>query len=275
MTQQVSTANVVLFVALSFLCVDIMADWQGYQRCPKPIHKWLLSSYALLALLLLVGLIAARLTPTTTEAGHFLLNARPKGSALKLMFSCTWLVLVPLFTAWSALGTAWAYEVQTQAPHCLPSSMHLTFLVVWQVVSYAWIIFYGGMGLMSFVAERKVRQAEQDLRDLEDPDTVERWGNVGSLDGYTSLPTKMASGGLNPSQIKGLSGVSLYCQVAGAPEEDCPICLTPLKAGESIRELGGCCHAFHRPCIDLWLLRSCECPCCKQKVSAPEAVAAR
>mmetsp|Transcript_7406 Transcript_7406/g.10677 ORF Transcript_7406/g.10677 Transcript_7406/m.10677 type:complete len:273 (-) Transcript_7406:284-1102(-) len=268
MTQQVSTANTVLFCALSFLCVDIVADWDGYQRCPKPIHKWLLSSYALLALLLLVGLAAAKLS--STEAGHFLLNARPKGAAMKFMFSCTWLVLVPLFTAWSALGTAWAYEVQTRAPSCLPSSMHLTFLVVWQVVSYAWIVFYGGMGFMSWMAERKVRQAEQDLRDLEDPDIVERWGPVGTLEGYTSLPAKMASSGLTPGQIKQLPGVSKFCCSPTNCEQDCPICLNSLAEGETVRELCGCCHVFHRSCIDLWLLRSSDCPLCKQTVGVPD-----
>lgn len=205
MAQQVSSPNVVLFLALSYLCFDLVADWGGCGRCPKPVHKWLLASYVLLALLLAVGLLATILS--SGQAGHFLLHARPKGAVMKLIFSATWLVLVPLFTAWSALGTVWAWDVVTRAPDCVPSSMHLAFLVVWQVVSWAWIIFYVGMGAMSSLAERRVRRAEQDLRDLEDPDVVARWGHIGTLDGYTSLPAQMAKDGLTPAQIRRLPGV--------------------------------------------------------------------
>jgi len=245
------------------LAFDILADWDGYTTCPKPVHKWMLSSYVLLALLLAVD-IAAKKTPSG-GATCFLLNARPKGAAMKFMFSCTWLLLVPLFTAWSALGTAWAWEVQTRAPHCLPSSTHLFLLIVWQVVSWAWVLFYSAMGFMSWRVERRVRRAEQDLRELEDPDLVARWGHVGNLDGYSQLPAKMASGGLTPAQIRGLPGVATHSESQGCSGE-CPICLTGVIAGETVRKLPGCCHVFHRSCIDLWLLRSSECPLCKQSV---------
>jgi len=30
-------------------------------------------------------------------------------------------------------------QVMTEAPHCMPSGMHLAFLLIWQVLSYAWI----------------------------------------------------------------------------------------------------------------------------------------
>jgi len=265
---QPSTANVILFAALAFLCVDITLDWDGFSRCPKPIHKWLLSSYLLLALLVLMGLVAAQLS--SGEDGHFLLNARPKGAVLQFMFSCTWLILVPLFVAWSVVGTMWGWEVQTTAPHCVPSSMHLFFLVVWQLVSFSWVIFYLGMGFMSCRAERRVRRAEQDLRDLEDPDLVQRWGHVGTLEGYSALPTAMASGGLTPAQIRSLPGEGIYGEgdVVCNPceEEDCPICLTALQAGEKVRRLGACGHVFHRACIDLWMIRSTDCPLCKTSV---------
>jgi len=265
---QVSSANAVLFVALSFLCIDIVLDWDGFSRCPKPIHMWLLSSYLLLAVLVLMGLVAAQVN--SGEVHHFLLNARPKGAVMKFMFSCTWLVLVPLFIAWSAVGTMWAWEVQSKAPYCMPSSMHLTFLAVWQVVSYCWVFFYVGMGVMSCRAERRVRRVERDLRDLEDPDLVARWGRVGNLEWYSSLPTAMASGGLTPAEIRALPGEGIYGEgdLACSPcaEEDCAICLNGMKAGDRVRKLGNCNHVFHSACIDLWMFRSAECPLCKKGV---------
>ena len=56
----------------------------------------------------------------------------------------------------------------------------------------------------------------------------------------------------------------------------CAICLEPFEAGDVLRELP-CSHAFHRRCIDCWLLgtrssRACctdTCPVCKARVGHP------
>lgn len=55
---------------------------------------------------------------------------------------------------------------------------------------------------------------------------------------------------------------------AGPDEAACAICLMPMCAGDVVRIIHRCSHAFHRPCIDRWLLtrRAC-CPLCNYRLS--------
>jgi len=261
--QQVATSDIVLVVTLTYLAFDICCEWEGFASCPKPIHKWLLVSYLLVVMTRIVVSIAA--ASQTPESGSFLINFRQKGTMSKFLFSLVWLVLVPLFAMWTALGSLWTWELLSESPQCMPSGMHLASLLVCQVLSYAWIFVYSGLGALACSLERRLRRAETDLQDLQDADVMQRWGDVGRLDGYTSLPATMKGGCLSPGQIKQLSGASIRSE-GEATEEDCPICLTSICCGDSVRQLTGCKHVFHRACVDLWLLRSSECPMCKQRV---------
>jgi len=261
--QQVATSDIVLVVSLAYLAFDICLEWDGFSSCPKPIHHWLLVSYGLLATSRAVVSIAA--ASQTPESGSFLINYRQKGSMAKFLFSFMWLIIVPVFAMWSVLGSVWTWQLLSESPQCMPSGMHLAFLLIWQALSYAWIFVYSGLGAMACSLERRVRRVEADLHDLEDADTVQRWGHAGRLEGYTSLPSTMNGGCLTPGQIKRLSGASI-CSEGEAADQDCPICLTSICCGESVRQLTGCKHVFHRSCVDLWLLRSADCPMCKQRV---------
>jgi hypothetical protein len=47
--------------------------------------------------------------------------------------------------------------------------------------------------------------------------------------------------------------------------EPCPICLNDYKEGEILcwSQNSNCMHCFHRDCMEEWLLRHEECPCCR------------
>lgn len=52
------------------------------------------------------------------------------------------------------------------------------------------------------------------------------------------------------------------------PEEPtCMVCLGWLEAKDVVRELGNCCHAFHRDCIDRWVgMGHVTCPLCRSQL---------
>jgi len=250
----------VLVVSLLYMCVDIQYEWDGFASCRRPIHKWLLLSYGLVVMSRLVHVAGALMSQNDSE---FMLNLRQKSTAVRLLLSVMWLVILPAFTIWSMVGTLWVWDVMNHTPQCLPGGAHFWFLIVWQALSYLWIFVHCGLGIVAWYLERRLRRAEGDLRQLEDQDLLSRWGQVSRLQSYTSVPgLRDDEGGLKASEIAELPGLL----VVDGPMEDCPICLTELCPGENARQLDGCGHTFHRSCIDLWLFRRADCPLCKTEV---------
>lgn len=259
--QHMPTTDLILIGSLAYLSVDLVLEWDAFRGCAKPVHVWLIWSYVLVLLGRLIYLGGSMLS---TQAEDFLLNLRQKSPVMKVMFSLIWLVIVPCSMAWTVLGTVWIYEVLNYSPQCFPDGMHIWFFGAWQLVSYAWLVIYCGLGGLAMFLERRVRKAEADFGALEDSELLSRWGSMGRMEGYTSLPASIAGGGLAPTVIQSLPG--LHTCGCDEEHEECSICLQPTKAGDTVRRLPACGHSFHRSCVDLWLLRSSECPLCKQKV---------
>lgn len=254
----------VLVASLVYLSYDLQFEWEDFRTCKQPIHKWLLVSYGLIVASRVVYIAGSLIS--AAESGDFLLNLRQHSTFLRVLLSFTWLVIVPFFTFWSALGTMWILEVRRHTPHCLPNGVHLWFLVIWQALSYLWVIIHCGLGAVAWYLERKLRMAEIDLHEIEDADVLARWGQVSRLQGYTSMISADNGGqGLTASEIKALP-YAIVPDTHMHVVEECPICLYDIKPGDMIRQLGSCSHSFHRSCIDLWLLRHADCPLCKRQV---------
>lgn len=260
---QVWCNDAVLVVSLVFLAFDLQDQWQEFATCKRPVQWWLLMSYAII-----VGSRAVHVLGTwvsSAEPGDFMLNLRHKSLFQRALLSMTWLVLLPGFMLWTVLGSVWLWEVRTHTPRCLPGGVHLWFLLLWQAMSYMWILVHGGLMVLAWFLEWRVRRVEARLVAVEDLDSRSRWGEVSRLQAYTSLPAGMKLAGLSPDDI-----AALPCHIV--PDEDhvpqdCPVCLSAMVPGDACRELQLCGHAFHRSCIDLWLVRSTDCPLCKQQVS--------
>ena len=48
---------------------------------------------------------------------------------------------------------------------------------------------------------------------------------------------------------------------------ECAICLGCIEAKNKVRELGNCCHVFHKHCIDVWIDHGkLTCPLCRSKL---------
>lgn len=72
-----------------------------------------------------------------------------------------------------------------------------------------------------------------------------------------------ATTGLDEAFIKSIT-VCKYKKGDGLVElTDCSVCLSEFQEGESLRLLPKCSHAFHLPCIDIWLKSHSNCPLCR------------
>lgn len=252
----------VLVISLLYLSVDMQLAWDEFKSCHWPVHRWLLVSYVFILTFRLMHILGT--SHMTAGTGDFLLNLRTKDAVPRLLMSLTWLLFLPLFTVWTALGSFWLYESKRLDGRCLPMGMPLAFIIGWQGLSYCWILIHATLGGVAWVLERRMRRTEANLQAIADPDTLARWGEVGQLSGYTDLVSNSLKG-CTPEQIRAIPE-AVAGMIGLSEDSECAICLNGFEPSDTVRQLGVCGHTFHRSCIDLWLLRNAECPLCKRSV---------
>mmetsp|Transcript_74739 Transcript_74739/g.177822 ORF Transcript_74739/g.177822 Transcript_74739/m.177822 type:complete len:269 (-) Transcript_74739:30-836(-) len=267
MGHSIGCNDCVLFLSLVYSSIDLQVEWDAFCECRRPIHVWLLVSYLAVIAFRTMHILGVEVAPTGASS-HFLLDMRQKGALPRMLASFTWTLALPFFTIWTSVGTYWYVEVQRDTPDCMPSGSHTWFTILWLALSYMWITFHVFLAIMALVLELRVRRAEGDLRQVEDADTVSRWGQVSQVAGHWSLPSASdQQKALSPAQIASLPSTTLPLVTEDCSQElECSICLVQMCGGECVRELPGCGHCFHRACIDLWLLRRADCPLCKADV---------
>lgn len=75
-----------------------------------------------------------------------------------------------------------------------------------------------------------------------------------------------ANNGLDEALIK-LITVCQYNRGDGLVEvTECSVCLNVFEEGDRLRLLPKCSHAFHLPCIDMWLKSHSNCPLCRANI---------
>lgn len=260
---QIGANDGVLLLSLAYSSLDILFEWDNFKGCVQPIHWWLLLSY--------VFVICFRISHflgnyQSGQGDDFLLNLRQQRTLPRILVKLTWLMLLPTFAVWTVTGSIWFRDVMRYTPDCLPVGAHPWFIGFWQVLSYLWIFVHVAFGSIAWVLEKRVQAAESGIREIEDADSISRWGPMSSFSSYAALPwTKNA--GLSPGDIEQLS-TETWSQGEGA---ECAVCLCDFDEGDAIRRLPGCGHTFHKSCIDLWVLRRADCPLCKCQVNKCQA----
>ncbi|KAI4389659.1 hypothetical protein MLD38_001860 [Melastoma candidum] len=77
--------------------------------------------------------------------------------------------------------------------------------------------------------------------------------------GYSS---KAANKGVKKKTLRSLP--KLTFSSSDGKFSDCSICLSSFAYGDELRVLPQCGHAFHVPCIDMWLGSHSTCPSCRR-----------
>jgi len=266
--------DAVLMASLSFSSIDLLSEWDSFKGCSKPIHAWLVVSYAFVVALRAAHLYGAHLTKaqaqhadgSSTASEEFIIDLRHQGAVARLLVSVTWKFALPFFIFWTFLGTRWMSDVMQHSPTCVPSQEQLYFAMFWLVLCYGWIVVHCGVGGIAWVLELRVRHAERDLRAVEDDDVLARWGQVSQISDFHALDGRAEMKGLTPGEIQALP--SERYEQRSCCEEECSICICQLEVGEAVRRLPSCGHTFHKSCIDLWLLRRADCPLCKRDAAS-------
>lgn len=287
--------DTVLFFSLLYSCFDLFSQWELFSECRRPIHRWLVVSFACIVCFRLMHVAGSRCARSGLEeaTGEFLLNLRPKGVLAKVLLALNWLVVLPFFAAWTLLGTFWLRDISSYTPTCAPVDTYLWFAVFWVALSYAWLFVQAMLCGLACLLEYRVWSAQRHLEAIEDDDVRARWGSVGRLASFASLAEAGAAAsrsplrGLSIAEISALDGL-LTCATAQVADDgvagvdacggvracspllvpqvgtECSICLSELRPGDNLRRLPSCGHTFHRACVDVWLLRCADCPLCKR-----------
>lgn len=251
--------DAILLLSIAYSSYDIICKWDEFHACAKPIQWQLIVSYMLVVIFRVSHFVGQHFAEDDED---FLLSFRHKKEVLRIIVNVTWMATLPVFVAWTTLGTAWLYDIFSKSPECLPAGTQPWFLVFWQVLSYLWIIVHVTFCAIAVDMERRTCNAERDARELEsDGDVLQRWGRMSEFSNYGAVPW-VKKRGLSAIDIK-----KLPCITHRGCSQECAICLNDIHEGDSERALPGCGHSFHKACIDLWVLRCAECPLCKKEVT--------
>jgi hypothetical protein len=259
-------SDIILICSLLCLSADSITRWEQLDACQRPVHEWLVASYLLVLTSRLLQLAGIAVSAPGTEE-MFLLNLRPQELKLRVLTYCTWIVNLPVHMACAMRGTFLICAVRLNPAGCSssPQVQPFLFVIVWQALSYLWVVMHARLAFAAWRLEWRLRAAEAELHQLESPDVLSRWGRVSTLTGPRSLFDAPVNEGLSATEISKLPS-EVWRPAAGCDGE-CSICIETLLPGDCVRRMG-CGHTFHKSCIDLWLLRRADCPLCKCEVTA-------
>jgi len=228
--------------------------WLLVGRCNTQLRLWFAAEIMLLFLLVVTFRLGAR-SAACSDIPWFLQSS--ESSNIKVV-KRSWAVLLPLEIALAERGASWFSQAlldNLEDPGaemgCLADASDASNALIAVTIGFFGLFSIGYAVFCGNVLwyTHSLRKAQWQLSKVYDDEMVNRWGNQ---------PTLLASdmSGLEIDSIMSL-GVTTC-----ATNTCCSICLDNICVGDQCRILP-CGHTFHRPCLDLWLIRQTTCPMCK------------
>lgn len=273
--------DIVLVLSVGYTCIDLQLEWDGFDTCRQPVHKWLFGSCLCVLSCRLLRLLAWWTCSDAengagrqhaahrdwSSIGEYLLDVSHESVVHRWVGQLAWTLCIPFFAFWNLIGTVWLWQVLRETPACNADATYLWFSCVWLLLCHAWFAMLVRLALRARRLKGQVEHLEAILRDVEGPEVLERWGAISRMTDVRGFGEKAADAGLPPEAIAALPCERVPpCGFLNVCAHDCAICLTDMQPGECVRCLPGCGHRFHRSCIDPWLVRQAECPLCKRAV---------
>lgn len=249
---------------LGFWVADQIVQWGSLVQCSKPMHNWLLGMYVCACASRLAFRLADRYIGNNSDLPWYLRRSKKWGPVPPVCLAAWMLVPMPFVIFWTGLGISWLNDVIENSYESLLHSNGRT-----QVVAVVACFIFNTLGVLgglvfvlyACIVSRSFAVGEEVLHAISDADLVERWG--------PPLPilAEDFGSGLGPDEIASLPCDEVLQEYAGSNASSCAICLSSFAVQDRIRRLPKCQHAFHRPCIDQWLLRTPSCPLCLAPVA--------
>lgn len=246
--------------ALLYSTASLYWHWDTLAQCHCPMHLWLMILYASICGVQgvsHVGSSSMDKAPGTEQMKWYMHRSTP---AAQTAFKIIAVVLLPFVAFWSFVGARWFALTVDETPECFPAVVHLSTSFFVTCIAAAFIIttLCSMFALHIWQLGGSLKRGIASIKAIQDADMLHRWGQISVLD--------VDLQGMSADCIAALPSEVVGARSRKGNERSCPICLQGFLRGEKIRRLPGCQHCFHRPCVDLWLVRNGHCPMCKIEV---------
>lgn len=261
-------------VGIIYAATSVGIHWHDFDSCPHQLNAWMAVSLASVVMnrcshYLCQALSSEALILGSDEPDEFMLYSSPNGPPkwLRVLSIC---FLFPFFVIWTIVGAVWFDGTVKQQPLCFSPKSNAWVIMLWMMLCYLWASLYIlFLGLISYTEWQAIR-AERQFALIENEALIRRWGYLRQV-GQWNFPMFLnANKGLPAERIAQLPYRVIrsekHAQALTRRYGSCPICLDSFAVEDEIRKMSPCHHIFHRSCIDLWLIRSTDCPNCKQIV---------
>jgi len=258
-----SYLDVVLAVVCSAMG-DQIVQWGSLFGCGGGISMWLLGLYFFVCVSSLLCCIQSHILGINSFLMLYISKESNKGQNKVLMqaLAKSWITMLAFLSLLTVSGIMCFIEVlDSECGAHTDSHASLAFLA--SCIALCGLLVPVGAICMCYaqVVSSSLNRGGAALNAITDQDFVERWGEPNPI-----LEEELKCG-LTPDEIACLS--CMDASGSTAEGSDCVICLSSILADDRIRLLPNCGHAFHRPCVDQWLLRAGNCPLCKAKPTLP------
>lgn len=252
-----------LDVVLAIVCSalgDQIVQWGNLAGCGGGTSLWLLGVHFVVCVLALLHYIQSHFLDIDSCLMLYISQDCNKGHNKVLMQALArcWVTMLALLTLLTVTGITYFMEMIDSDEPCWANSdsrASVTFVLSVLTISVLLVLIGVAALCYAYLVSASLSRGGAALNAIADKDFVERWGEP--------RPIMEEELRFSPQELTDLPCMdALSCNAEGL---DCVICLSSILPGDRVRLLPDCGHAFHRPCVDQWLLRAGNCPLCKVK----------